>query len=161
MNPFDDVEFEWDGKTHTIPSDQVMYLNLKIEAGTAGSGRDWNGLTLKVLTDYALRGDAPMYRISIALAAVLRHVGVRISEGEVLKFVMQGGERRAATILGQLMALMMPPGIESEAPIAATGKESVATSAAASPLQPSKPQPEQDGVSSPGSSTTSAPTSSG
>jgi hypothetical protein len=137
-----------------------MYLNLKIESGNAGSGKDWNGLSLKVLTDYALRGDAPMFRISIALGVVLRHVGIRISDGEVLKFIMQGGERRAAAIIGQLMALMMPPGIENEEP-AAAGKDTGATSAAASPTQPSKPQPAQVGDSSPGSSTGPAPTSSG
>lgn len=97
---FTPVELEWCGKIYTVPARKVMGLISQIE----------DVLTLAELQSYAIRGTAPMAKMSMAYGRALRYAGADVSDEEVYDATFSGPERQAAisAALINLMRMILP-----------------------------------------------------
>ena len=100
MRVFEDVNLAWKGREYKIESTKVMGAIAKIE----------EVITLKELGEYANRGDAPMAKLAMAFASVLRYAGAKVGDDEVYAG-MFSGESGASVMesLSSLLAMMIPP----------------------------------------------------
>lgn len=103
MPVFEDVTLEWEGKSKTVPADNVMRMLAKVE----------DQLTLHEMQLFRDRGTAPLIRVSMAYGAALRHAGFQVSDEEVYKRLMEsstGDEGRLAlSVVNNLQTMMVPP----------------------------------------------------
>ena len=101
MGPFEDVTFEWEGKSHTIPAHRMMGAINRIE----------NAVTLQELVGYAERGIAPLGKVAMGYAAVLRYVGVTVTDTEVYEKMFSSKEAQAFVLDASmgLLEMMVPP----------------------------------------------------
>jgi hypothetical protein len=101
MSVFDDIELPWAGSTFVIKSNRVMGAIARIE----------DAITLAELQAYAVKGAAPIGKLSMAYAAVLRYAGARVTDEEVYEKSFAGDREQEAMILSimNLMKLMLPP----------------------------------------------------
>lgn len=99
---FESVDFEWHGKTYTIPANRMMEAIARVE----------DHLTLTQLQRAQEGGGIPLAKLALAFAAVLRFAGVReITADEVYEGMFGGDEIAAsiATSIAVLLAMMIPP----------------------------------------------------
>lgn len=101
---FEPVVLTWQGSEYEIAPDRIMGAIAKIE----------DVITLKELGEYAMKGDAPLAKLSMAYSAVLRYAGCKVSDAEVYQAMFDSGN--SVSILGcinALLAMMIPPSKES------------------------------------------------
>lgn len=102
---FEPVVLTWQGSDYEIAPDKIMGAIAKIE----------DTITLKELGEYAMKGDAPLAKLSMAYASVLRYAGCRVTDAEVYQAMFDSGN--SVSILGcinALLAMMIPPKKEEE-----------------------------------------------
>jgi hypothetical protein len=103
MSVFEDVTLEWEGKSKTVPHNDVMRMLAKVE----------DQLTLHEMQLFRQRGTAPLIRVSMAYACALRHAGFEVSDDEVYKRIMDSSSgdqgQLALMIVSSLQSMMVPP----------------------------------------------------
>lgn len=105
MSIFEEVTLSWNGEEYKIPPDRIMGAIAKIE----------DVITLKELSDYAVKGDAPLAKMAIAYAAVLRYAGAKVNEAEVYSAMFDlGNNMNILTCINALLTMMIPPKKEDE-----------------------------------------------
>jgi hypothetical protein len=100
MGAFEDIELPWSGKTFVIKSNRVMGAIARIE----------DVITLAELQAYAVKGAAPIAKLSMAYAAVLRYAGAQVTDEEVYEKSFVGGREQEAMVMAimNLMKMMLP-----------------------------------------------------
>jgi hypothetical protein len=101
MSRFDDIRLSWAGREYTLPAGRVMAAIARVE----------DVITLVELRRYSERGTAPMAKLAMAYASVLREAGARVEDEEVY-VGMFGPETSGAAVLtaiNGLLAMMLPP----------------------------------------------------
>lgn len=101
-NIFTPIELDWNGKTITVRPHKVMGLISAIE----------DVITFPELQAYAVRGAAPVGKLSMAYARVLRYAGVRVTDEEVYAKSFSGSEEEQEAMgraIQNLLFMMMPP----------------------------------------------------
>ena len=105
MSIFERVVLTWNGQEFEIPSDRVMGAIATIE----------NIITLKEVGEYAMKGDAPIAKLSIAYASVLRYAGCRVKDEEVYATMFKtGNDTSVLGCINALLAMMIPPSREQD-----------------------------------------------
>jgi hypothetical protein len=100
MAIFEEITLTWAGADYTIEPNKVMGAIARIE----------EVITLKELGEYAQKGDAPMAKLAMAFAAVLRYAGARVSEEEVYAAMFsKEGQTSAMASISTLLTMMIPP----------------------------------------------------
>jgi hypothetical protein len=100
MAIFEEVSLRWGGEEYKIEPTKVMGAIARVE----------EVITLKELGEYAQKGDAPMAKLAMAFASVLRYAGARVSDDEVYAG-MFGGESQTSALasITVLLQMMIPP----------------------------------------------------
>lgn len=100
---FQEVRLSWGGKEYVIPADETLYANALLE----------DVFTLHELITIYQRGGAPVAKLSIAYAKLLRHAGALASDEDVARVFYgvgtAGSQRSAQTAVMTLMKMMIPP----------------------------------------------------
>ena len=105
MSIFEEVTLSWKGEDYKIPPDRIMGAIAKIE----------DVITLKELSDFAIKGDAPMAKMAIAYATVLRYAGAKVNEAEVYSAMFDVGHNtNILTCINALLTMMIPPKKDEE-----------------------------------------------
>lgn len=96
---FDPVVVNWRGQKHTIPADGVLRAIAAVE----------EVLTISELFDYYKKGSPSLAKLSMAFAALMRHLGVTCSDEEVYASMFDANQRDASqAAVTTLLALMVP-----------------------------------------------------
>jgi hypothetical protein len=100
MAVFSDIELEWEDRIYTIRSNRVMKAIGIIE----------DHITLAELQVYSQRGAAPLGKLCMAFAAVLRYAGASVKDDDVYERAFSGEEAQAAMMRAilHLMRMMLP-----------------------------------------------------
>jgi len=119
MGIFEEVSLKWKGETYKIEPTKVMGAIAQVE----------EIITLKELGEYAQKGDAPMAKLAMAFAAVLRYAGAKVRDEEVYAGMFGGdGQQSAIGSIATLLQMMIPPSAfaktEGNAKAAPTGGKS-------------------------------------
>lgn len=103
---FENVTLKWGDKDYVIPANRMMGAIARIE----------DVVTLTELRNFAARGGAPMAKLSMAYAAVLRYAGCNVSDEEVYTRIAEGKDGEASTIVAMknIMVLMLPPNLRKQ-----------------------------------------------
>lgn len=99
---FDPVKISWKGTTHVIPPDQVLRSIATVE----------EVITLDELLSFHSRRSAPLAKLAMAFAALLRSINVECSDDEVytsMFSVEQQSSSQGAIVV--LLSLMIPKDI--------------------------------------------------
>lgn len=105
MAIFEEITLSWNGEEYKIPPDKIMGAIAKIE----------DVITLKELGDYAVKGDAPLAKMAIAYATVLRYAGAKVNESEVYSAMFDAGSSvNILTCINALLTMMIPPKKDEE-----------------------------------------------
>lgn len=100
MSKFESITLVFGGKKYVIPANRVMGAILSIE----------DHLTLDQLYKYADSNTAPLGKISVAYAAVLRYAGAEVADEDVYVSLFGREDPTAmATAVHNLMRMMLPP----------------------------------------------------
>lgn len=102
MSNFDDVEIEWKGTKYTIKKNRVLGAIARIE----------DVVTMSELQRFWDRGTAPMAKIAMAYGAVLRYVGVNVTDDEVYEGMFskeKGSSENVVASVAALVEMMIPP----------------------------------------------------
>lgn len=105
MGIFEPVVLTWNGQEYEIAPDRLMGAIATIE----------ETITLKEVGQYAMKGDAPIAKLSIAYASVLRYAGCKVKDEEVYATMFKSGND--ISVLGcinALLAMMIPPSKEQD-----------------------------------------------
>lgn len=99
---FDDVSFQWQGLTYTIPAGRMMGAIARIE----------DHVTMPELQRYGERQTIPLVRLSSAFAAVLRYAGVKVADEDVYSAMFGSAESQQDVVaaITVLMTMMVPKG---------------------------------------------------
>lgn len=102
MSKFQDIKLSWGGKSLIIRSDQVMRAIAVIE----------EHVTINELSEFAKRKTAPMARISLAYAALIKFAGGECEAEDVYASMFSGDAKAAQAMdaVNGLLVLMLPPG---------------------------------------------------
>lgn len=99
---FQDIKFEWDGRTYLLPARKSLGAIALVE----------NTITLQELARYSRDGLAPRGKLAIAFGDLLRYCGAEVTNEEIY-LGMFGGEEDIVSAIGTavatLMQLMIPP----------------------------------------------------
>lgn len=100
MGIFQPINFGWNGKTYTIPADQVLGAIAIVE----------EHITFMELIA-ATKGRPPLVAISRAFAGVLRYAGGDIADDEVYAGMFKHGsaQKQAINAVNTLLVMMVPP----------------------------------------------------
>lgn len=115
MAIFEDVIIKWDGEERTIPHNKVMLLIARVE----------HVITLQEISDYMSREVAPLGRLSLAYAEVLKYAGFSVSGDEVYSKLLQAGDKAdiGISVITSLLQMMVPPAaLDIKQPVASGGK---------------------------------------
>lgn len=98
---FDDVQIEYDGKTRTIKSNEVLPLICRVE----------RVVTLAELHQCMSDGKPPMATIAMAYGIVLRYAGFVVTDQQIYSemFTQDRASEVAASAVSSLLLLMVPP----------------------------------------------------
>jgi hypothetical protein len=100
MSIFEEVVLSWDGVEYKIDPERVMGAIAKVE----------EIITLRELSEYAQKGDAPMAKLAMAFASVLRYAGAKVRDEEVYSGMFSGsGQKSAIGSISVLLQMMIPP----------------------------------------------------
>jgi len=100
MAIFEEVSLTWEGKEYKIEPTKVMGAIAKIE----------EIITLKELLEYFQKGDAPMAKLSMSFATVLRYAGAKVTDEEVYSGMFQDGlQDNIMNSIYNLLFMMIPP----------------------------------------------------
>jgi hypothetical protein len=126
MSHFDDVSLEWAGKTYVIKANMRMRAIARIE----------EHITLAEMQDYWARKTAPMSRLSMAYASLLRFLGADVQDDDVYVGMFPGGSENPARVrdaITLLLAMMVPPkAFKSASPESASSGNVMPATAASS-----------------------------
>mgnify|MGYP001583113600 CR=1 FL=1 len=115
MSRFEDIKLEWGGKKYTIHSNNVMRAIAIIE----------NTVTIHELHAFAARGSAPMAKLAIAYADVIKFAGGDVTSTDVYASMFSGNNADVPNAVQGLLHMMLPPAT-SEAAKAGPSKKSQA-----------------------------------
>lgn len=121
---FEPITLNWEGTDHTIPSDKIMGLIMRIE----------RVVTLKELLEASGSGHMPMARISSAYGEALRYAGASVTDEQVYAgmFAKASALTAMQTAIVTLLGMMVPPSAIKEGVAAANpGNRSARRKAAA------------------------------
>lgn len=130
---FSEVTFKFRGEQFVIPPDRILKAIAIIE----------ETITLKELIIMAQNDTAPISRIAIAFASVLRFAGCRVTDDEVYASMFRGGAeaQTATTAIQVLLNMMVPEQTEKkEAPKGNSHKGGVKSSRKRSSASAAEPQ---------------------
>lgn len=102
---FDSVTLMFNGQTYRIEPDRVMRAIAIVE----------DVVTLDELVKYHERGTAPMAKLAMAYAALLRYCGGSQTDAEVYEAMFKSGNQSAvANSIGVLLSMMIPKTVADE-----------------------------------------------
>jgi len=105
MGIFEPVVLTWNGQEFEITPDRVMGAIAKIE----------ETITLKEIGEYAMKGDAPIAKLSIAYGSVLRYAGCKVKDEEVYATMFKSSNDTSVLgCINALLAMMIPPSREQD-----------------------------------------------
>lgn len=140
MGAFADIELEWGDRIYTIKSHRVMGAIARIE----------DIITLPELRACGLRGGAPIGKLAMAYAAVLRYAGATVDDDEVYeKAFANSADGGVMVAIMNIMDLMLPKSARAKLQAGAAGGEeptgdddagNLPAAARASSRKPSKPR---------------------
>jgi hypothetical protein len=100
---FEEVQLDWNGKTYSIPRNNVLRLIAQME----------DVVTLGRLHEFMTTGQIPLGKVSRAFAIALRFAGARVTDEEVYAGMFSAGgvelQARALQAIQVLQGLMIPP----------------------------------------------------
>jgi hypothetical protein len=100
MSIFEKVSLKWGGKEYDIESDKVMGAIAKVE----------EVITLQELFNFYQKNDAPMAKLAMAFAAVLRYAGATVKDEEVYAAMFNHEDQNSVTnSINTLLVMMVPP----------------------------------------------------
>jgi hypothetical protein len=101
MNAFQDYKIEWNGTTHTIPSNQLLPVIAAVE----------EIITLQELFTTAAELRLPLVRLSRAFGVILRAAGADVSDETVYLEMFSEGDLQDKMLdaVNGLLGLMVPP----------------------------------------------------
>ncbi len=124
---FESVTLKFNAEAYRIEPDKVMRAIAIVE----------DIITLDELVRYHERGTAPMAKLAMAYAALVRYAGGACTDAEVYESMFRGGNQSAVSAsIGTLLAMMIPKTIE--APTAAPVKGNARKSDKRSSKKPTK-----------------------
>jgi hypothetical protein len=100
MSIFDEVILTWQGVDYKIDPDRIMGAIARIE----------EIITLKELGEYAQKGDAPLAKLAMAYASILKYAGAKVTDAEIYQAMFDRND--STNIIGCiniLLAMMIPP----------------------------------------------------
>lgn len=100
MGIFEPVVLTWNGQEYEIAPDRLMGAIASIE----------DIITLKEVGEYAMKGDAPIAKLSMAYGKVLRYAGCKVKDDEIYGAMFSNAN--STSVLGcinALLAMMIPP----------------------------------------------------
>lgn len=106
MAIFEEVVLTWKGIEYKIEPDKVMGAIARVE----------DVITLKELGEYAQKGDAPLAKLAMAYASILKYAGAKLTDAEVYQAMFDREDN--TNILGcinVLLTMMIPPQKEQPA----------------------------------------------
>lgn len=98
---FEDVKLVWNGREYIVPARNMLRAVAIIE----------DHVTMPELQQFALRGTAPLARLSSAFAGVLKFAGCPNIDAESVYAAMFDGNDKASAVsaaVSTLMAMMLP-----------------------------------------------------
>lgn len=98
---FEPITLTWNGRDYVIPADRVMQAIAKIE----------DVITLLELRQYGEKGTAPLGKLAMAYAAILRFAGANARDDEVYGALFSNDESqtRIMDAIDTLLKMMLPP----------------------------------------------------
>lgn len=101
---FVDVEFRWQGETYKIPANRIMRAIAIVE----------EVITLHELFTYAQKGSAPLAKLAMAFASVLRFAGAKCTDDEVYAamFVQTDAGTAMSAAIESLLLMMVPKDVD-------------------------------------------------
>lgn len=98
---FDDIEIEYNGKTRTIKSTEVMRCIAKVE----------QSVTLPDLVEFMQTGKPRMACLAAGYSALLNYAGLRVTPEQVYLDMFGDADKASSAIeaTSTLLALMIPP----------------------------------------------------
>ena len=107
MRAFEDYVIGWEGKTYTIPANQLLPVIAAVE----------EHVTMHELLEASLKNRVPLARLSRAYGAILRFAGVSILDDQVYQRMFNGGDlqNKMVDAANGLLGLMIPPEQEVKA----------------------------------------------
>lgn len=116
MKGFEDLSFDWAGKSYKLPANKVLGAIARVE----------DIITLNELQRYGSRGAAPMAKLSMAYGALLRYAGAQVSDTEMYEAMFGDGKTvESSTIVEAIITLisvMIPPSAREGVKDNAVGK---------------------------------------
>lgn len=109
---FDSVTLKFNGQSYHIEPDRVMRAIAIVE----------DIVTLDELVKYHERGTAPMAKLAMAYASLIRYCGGACTDAEVYESMFREGNQSAVSnSIGTLLAMMIPKTIDENAKAPAEG----------------------------------------
>lgn len=102
MRGFDDLSFEWAGKTYNLPAHKVLGAIARVE----------DIITLHELQRYGQKGSTPLAKLAMAYGVLLRYTGANVSDNEIYEAMFGTGNIDSNAIIESivtLVAMMIPP----------------------------------------------------
>lgn len=100
MGIFEPVVLSWNGQEYEIAPDRLMGAIATIE----------DTITLKEVGEYAMKGDAPIAKLSMAYGSVLRYAGCKVKDDEIYVAMFDSGKNTSVLgCISALLAMMIPP----------------------------------------------------
>lgn len=100
MSIFEEVVLTWKEVEYKIAPDKIMGAIARIE----------EIITLKELGEYAQKGDAPLAKLAMAYASILKYAGASVSDAEIYQAMFDRNDN--TNIIGcinVLLTMMIPP----------------------------------------------------
>lgn len=123
MRGFDDLSFVWKGVTYTLPSNKTLEAIARVE----------DIITLHELQRYSNKASTPLGKLSMAYGALLRFVGVKVSDVEIYEAMFGIGKDADPKVIAEsvitLISMMVPPAAMQSAKEREVGKAIAAAAA--------------------------------
>ncbi len=109
---FDSVTLKFNGETYRIEPDKVMRAIAIVE----------DIVTLDELVKFHERGTAPMAKLAMAYAALIRYAGGACTDNEAYEAMFkEGNQSSVSASIGTLLAMMIPKTIDATAAAPVSG----------------------------------------
>jgi hypothetical protein len=97
---FDDIRLGWKGVPFVIPASRLMGALARVE----------DIVTLDELQRFAARKTAPMAKLALAYASLLRYAGCFVTDEQVYQEMVRSNDGvTVMTAINGLMSMMLPP----------------------------------------------------
>lgn len=104
---FEDLSFEWAGKTYPLPANRVLGAIARIE----------DVITLNELQRHGQKGSTPLAKLAMAYGVLLRYAGAEVSDTDIYEAMFGTGSnvetQSIVEAIVTLISMMIPPSAQS------------------------------------------------